>query len=178
MLKRDVERAMADGTTLWTKVGGKRVAVKVTHIRLHSVRGTTRRPTFVVQRVDTGATLPKPRSPQALHCTDGRDGGWPGMTERQDRPVTATVSAELADAFGIVDVPGLIKVTPQVPALDGMAPLGLPVTSGAVNARLTCDDCGKLGAAPLAGIGIICDDCGPQYAEWDREQAIRRRYQS
>lgn len=86
MIKQDVERAMHNGTTLWTTISGKRVAVKVLGQRVEFTSRDRRVVRYVVGRIDTGTTLPKRRSAQALHCSDGADGDWPGMTETQDRP--------------------------------------------------------------------------------------------
>jgi hypothetical protein len=73
------------GDRLWTNCSGRRVAVEVVRERtVTSISGARRMRKFEVRRLDTGRVLPKARSAQALHPTDGRDGSWPGCMQVQD----------------------------------------------------------------------------------------------
>lgn len=79
------------GARVWTKVSGERVECEIiretTREAFGTRSGSSRRMTkFLVRRIDNGRELPKARSPQSLHVSDGRRGEWPGMTETQDRP--------------------------------------------------------------------------------------------
>ena len=67
------------GGRYWTKVSGERVEVEIVQERIDPYTGRTK---FLVRRIDTGALLPKARSPAAIHRSG--DAAWPGMTERQD----------------------------------------------------------------------------------------------
>lgn len=67
------------GGRYWTNVSGQRVPVEIVQERMDPYSGRTK---FLVRRVDTGALLPKARSPAAIHRRG--DAPWPGMTERQD----------------------------------------------------------------------------------------------
>ncbi len=104
MLKRDVIDAMEQGTILFTTVSAKRIAVRVIRQTERAAFGTRSGSNrvmvkFECKRIDNGKVLPKHRSAQSLHCTDGRRGEWGGMTERQDRPafLAADVASMAAD---------------------------------------------------------------------------------
>jgi hypothetical protein len=92
MKGKDIDKAMKEARAagnrvrVWTNVSGKRVLVEVGQECSLMSRGGRRMRRYFVTRVDTGAHLPKARTAGSLHCTDGRSGEWPSMTEKQDRP--------------------------------------------------------------------------------------------
>lgn len=77
------------GQRVWTRVSGERVAVAVVGFDVDDFNEARRRMRKVrVRRLDTGKVLPKARSAQALHVSDGARGEWPSLSERQDGPVS------------------------------------------------------------------------------------------